>query len=400
MKKLFSLILAGTLALSLCVAAHADGTLTDVTPGSWYYNEVSEMVAAGYIDGYEDGTFGPERTVTVIEAVTMTARMTGAPVGEADGFWGGLQLEYAYQSGWISESDVAPNAPETPVTRELASKIVAAALGLGYPAGTELPFSDADSVGESYKGSVLALYSAGLLNGYEDGTLRPQDTLTRAQAASLLYRAVHMGDGSGGGLISAAGYAPSEIINYFCDVALGAEYGETEEVVIRWGEPVRYHIGAGATEADLQQIYSLIDALNKVPGFPGFVPAASAEDAALTVSFVDTAGMEAAAGDSFNGYVTLRWALDGYGIVSGQIYYNTELDQGERNAVIVEELVQSLGLLNDTYDHPESIFYQYHTDTSWPTTLDWAVIQLLYSDGLTPGMDEQAVRAAAEQLVR
>ena len=62
--------------------------------------------------------------------------------------------------------------------------------------------------------------------------------------------------------------------------------------------------------------------------------------------------------------------------------------------------MQSLGLLNDTYDHPESIFYQYHTDTSWPTTLDWAVIQLLYSDGLTPGMDEQAVRAAAEQLVR
>ena len=116
----------------------------------------------------------------------------------------------------------------TPVTRELACKIIAAALGLGYPAGTVLPFSDADSVGDAYKGSVMALYASGLLDGYEDGTLRPQDTLTRAQAASLLYRAVHMGDGSGGGLITAAGYAPCEIINYFCDVALGAEYGETE----------------------------------------------------------------------------------------------------------------------------------------------------------------------------
>ena len=109
--------------------------------------------------------------------------------------------------------------------------------------------------------------------------------------------------------------------------------------MISWGEPVRYHIGGGATEADLQQIYSLIDALNSVPGFPGIRARRVREDASLTVSFVDTAGMDAAAGDSFNGYVTLRWALDGYGIVSGQIYYNTELDQGERNAVIVEELV-------------------------------------------------------------
>ncbi len=47
------------------------------------------MVAAGCIDGYEDGTFQPDQTVTVVEAVTMAARMTGAPVGEADGYWGG-----------------------------------------------------------------------------------------------------------------------------------------------------------------------------------------------------------------------------------------------------------------------------------------------------------------------
>lgn len=402
MKKLISAAAGLVLAFTLAVSAFAqsEASFSDVLPGSWYYKEVTEMVSSGFIDGYGDGSFRPEQTVTVAECVTMAARITGAATGEADGFWGGVQMSNAYLSGWMSEDDVERSRPDTPVTRELASKIIATALGLSYPAGTELPFTDAAEIGQGYLSGVMAMYANGLLDGYEDGTLRPQDTLTRAQAASLLYRAVHMGDGSGGGLISAAGYAPSEIISYFCDVALGAEYGETEEVVIRWGEPVRYHIGAGATEADLQQIYSLIDALNKVPGFPGFVPAASAEDASLTVSFVDTAGMEAAAGDSFNGYVTLRWALDGYGIVSGQIYYNTELDQGERNAVIVEELVQSLGLLNDTYDHPESIFYQYHTDTSWPTTLDWAVIQLLYSDGITPGMDGQAARAAAAQLVR
>lgn len=398
MKKLFSLILAGTLALSLCVAAHADGTLTDVTPGSWYYNEVSEMVAAGYIDGYEDGTFGPERTVTVIEAVTMTARMTGAPVGEADGFWGGLQLEYAYQSGWISESDVAPNAPETPVTRELASKIVAAALGLGYPAGTELPFSDADSVGESYKGSVLALYSAGLLNGYEDGTLRPQSTLTRAQAASMLYRAVHTGEDSAENYITAEGYTAQEIIDYFCEVALDVEYGSTDNTVIKWDRPINIFVSGAPTTADLERLGALIDALNGIAGFPGINTVDSAEAANLRISFVDAGTMLANTGSDFNGYVRVSW--NDHNIYSGDIYYLSGLTQERRNGVIVEELCQALGLLTDTYDYPESIFHQYYTDADWPCPLDWAIIELLYRSEIRPGMDESAVRSAAADIVR
>ena len=83
MKRLLSGILICALALTLGVSAFADAavSLSDVQPGSWFYNEVSEMVAAGFIDGYEDGTFQPDRTVTVAEAVTMTARMTGAATG-------------------------------------------------------------------------------------------------------------------------------------------------------------------------------------------------------------------------------------------------------------------------------------------------------------------------------
>ena len=66
----------------------------------------------------------------------------------------------------------------------------------------------------------------------------------------------------------------------------------------------------------------------------------------------------------------------------------------------MEELCQSLGLLNDTYDYPESIFYQYHTETDWPTSLDWAIIELLYRTEIRPGMDESAVRTAAADIVR
>lgn len=399
MKKIFSGIVAASVVLTLAVSAYADANLTDVTPGSWFYNEVSEMVASGYIDGYEDGTFKPDRTVTIAEFVTMAARMAGAPTGEAEDYWGGLQMDHAYRSGWISESDVARGEYDVPVTRELACKIIAAALGLGYPAGTVLEFTDSGDIGSDYLGSVMALYANGLLDGYEDNTLRPQATLTRAQAATLLYRASHIGDEpeETAPAITAAGYTADQIINYFCDVALGAEYGDAGENVIKWVEPFTYYIEGESTDADLAQINALIEAINRVPGFPGMSEAGRVESADLTIHFVDADGIIAATGNSYNGYVNIWWS--DYCIENGDIYYRTDITQELRNAVIVEELCQSLGLLTDTYDHPESIFYQYHTDTAWPTTLDWAVIQLLYRSEITPGMDEEAVREAAAALV-
>lgn len=401
MKKVISILAASALSFTLGVSAFAAGAagLTDVTPGSWYYTPVSAMVAEGFIDGYDDGTFKPERDVTVAEFVTMTARMTGAPTGYADGYWGGLQMDHAYRSGWISEDDVPRTAPDTPVTRELACKIVASALGLGYPAGTVLPFTDSGAISSGYLGSVMALYANSLVDGYDDGGFHPQVILTRAQAAAMLYRADHMGEGGEDSApeISAAGYSGEEIVNYFCDVALGAEYGDASENVIKWTRPFTYSISGEATEADLAQLERLAAAINQVPGFPGMSLAAEGESADLTINFVTPDGMVAAVGDTYNGYVQLWW--NGYVVSSGRIYYNTGISQQLRNAVIVEELCQGLGLLTDTYDHPESVFYQYHTETDWPTTLDWAVIQLLYSDAITPGMDESAVRSAAAALV-
>ena len=75
-----------------------------------------------------------------------------------------------------------------------------------------------------------------------------------------------------------------------------------------------------------------------------------------------------------------------------------------RPAVIAEELCQGLGLLQDVYDQPESIFYQYHYQhyftANWPSPLDWAVMRLLYSDVLRPGMNESEALAAAATIVR
>ena len=400
MKKLISAAAGLVLAFTLAVSAFAqsEASFSDVLPGSWYYKEVTEMVSSGFIDGYGDGSFRPEQTVTVAECVTMAARITGAATGEADGFWGGVQMSNAYLSGWMSEDDVERSRPDTPVTRELASKIIATALGLSYPAGTELPFTDAAEIGQGYLSGVMAMYANGLLDGYEDGTLRPQSTLTRAQAASMLYRAVHTGEDSAENYITAEGYTAQEIIDYFCEVALDVEYGSTDNTVIKWDRPINIFVSGAPTAADLERLGALIDALNGIAGFPGINSVDSAEAANLRISFVDAGTMLANTGSDFNGYVRVSW--NDHNIYSGDIYYLSDLTQERRNGVIVEELCQALGLLTDTYDYPESIFHQYYTDADWPCPLDWAIIELLYRSEIRPGMDESAVRSAAADIVR
>ena len=163
--------------------------LSDVQSGAWYYEEVNDMVAAGYISGYEDGSFRPDNEVSLAEFVTMTARCQGLETGEEYGHWAGVQMRNAYDSGWLTEEDAAWTEFNTPVTRELASRILGAALELETGDASALKFTDSAGINSAYAPYVAAMVEAGLLNGFEDGSFRPQSPLTRAQAAVLIYRA-------------------------------------------------------------------------------------------------------------------------------------------------------------------------------------------------------------------
>jgi hypothetical protein len=68
-----------------------------------------------------------------------------------------------------------------------------------------------------------------------------------------------------------------------------------------------------------------------------------------------------------------------------------KVTQRERSHLIREELTQSLGLMRDSYKHPNSMFYQPWTDVTEFSDLDRALIQLLYSADLRAGMTRTEV---------
>ena len=67
------------------------------------------------------------------------------------------------------------------------------------------------------------------------------------------------------------------------------------------------------------------------------------------------------------------------------------ITQKQRSHIIREELTQCLGIMNDSYEYEDSIFYQEWTDTESYAEIDRAVISILYDPRIEPGMDMEQV---------
>ncbi len=83
--------------------------------------------------------------------------------------------------------------PEMGTAREDAAISVAKALeaeGHTISGDTYLPFSDQNEISSENRVYVAAVLDWGVIGGFEDNTFRADDTLTRAEAAAILYRAV------------------------------------------------------------------------------------------------------------------------------------------------------------------------------------------------------------------
>jgi hypothetical protein len=78
--KLLPIVLAGAMTLSVSVPAMASdyhSPFTDLATSSWCYGYVTSMVSHGFINGYEDNTFRPEKEITRAEAMTVINKILG-----------------------------------------------------------------------------------------------------------------------------------------------------------------------------------------------------------------------------------------------------------------------------------------------------------------------------------
>lgn len=166
---------------------------TDVV-SHWAYESIMHMYTEGIVNGYEDGTFKPDNTVTRAEFVKM---LTGAIelatkdtsgvgfVDVSDSAWYAECVKLAAANSLVQGHDGKFRPLENISRQDAAIVIYNAISGSGYVLGGEKTFNDTEDISDYAKKYVSALAANCVING-SDGNFLPHNTLTRAEAVKLI----------------------------------------------------------------------------------------------------------------------------------------------------------------------------------------------------------------------
>ncbi|NLW45702.1 MAG: S-layer homology domain-containing protein [Syntrophomonadaceae bacterium] len=183
------------LATGLALSVEAAAVPADMQ-NHWAAKQVAEWIEAGLVGGFPDGTFRPDQSITRAQFITMVNAVLGlqekAPISYADvkaDDWFAPEIAKAKKSGYISGYPDNTIRPNNTITRQEIAVILAGILELDpSPAGINR-FKDAGTVAPWSRDAMGAVTAAGILSGFPDGTCRPTDVATRAQAVVILSKA-------------------------------------------------------------------------------------------------------------------------------------------------------------------------------------------------------------------
>lgn len=163
--------------------------------GTWAEQSIIALVNIGVINGYPDGTFRPNETITKAEFVSVLVRAlniestNGKEFADMRNHWARNAVTTAAGRGIIpnSQSHFFPNKG---ITREEMAYMIMKAKSYSSRS-TNLTFRDERHISYWAKPEVHLAVQNRIIFGYNDGTFRPKQTATRAEAAAIIYRAMN-----------------------------------------------------------------------------------------------------------------------------------------------------------------------------------------------------------------
>lgn len=213
MRKKFSMLISAAVVLSLCgtISAYGYGSkslYSDVSSNYWAFDTISFVTEKKWFNGYANGTFCPNNTISRAEAAKALVSVLEREVDEisatdySDVFvndWYAPYIE-AGKDLFLGAKKGGKFKPNTPISRE--ETVYALVRGMKLNISVEYvdmslldKFTDADEIDDSIRPYFIIAMQKKLISGYKDGTVKAKKSLTRAEFATLLYRAYRINNG-------------------------------------------------------------------------------------------------------------------------------------------------------------------------------------------------------------
>ncbi|WP_459954450.1 S-layer homology domain-containing protein, partial [Paenibacillus pini] len=164
--------------------------------GHWAEKQLEEWQNKGLLHGFSDGSLRPNSSITRAELAALMNRYFKFTVQKEIQFtdlvknqWQYPELAKAAQAGYIEGYSDGTIRPDKQVSRQEVAVMLANVIKASAAAESDKSsFRDEADIAAWSKNAVRTLVAKGLISGYKDGTFRPQASLTRAEAVILLSR--------------------------------------------------------------------------------------------------------------------------------------------------------------------------------------------------------------------
>lgn len=197
-KKWICILMAVVLLFSLTATVQGANAASDDLEGHWAEANMRQWVESGLLQGYADGSFKPDRIVSRAEFAALinrsfhlTEKATISFSDVTSNNWTYESIQVALKAGYAGGYPDGTFRPNQQVTREQAAIMTARLLQLESDSTKALDqFNDKTALSQTGQAAVAALLEDQLIKGLPDGSFGAHKGLTRAQAVTLLSDAL------------------------------------------------------------------------------------------------------------------------------------------------------------------------------------------------------------------
>ena len=174
-------------------------TILNDIKGHWAESNITNFISNGYINGYADGTFKPNNSITRAEFIKIfnkyfgLTKTSGKVFNDTKTHWAKTEIDIAVTNGVANGVSKNEFNPDAPITREQAATMISNYKNLADSNHEEIyNFKDKNQISSWAKDAVEGVVERSYMNGYSDKTFKAKSNITRAEAVVTLSR-VHKG---------------------------------------------------------------------------------------------------------------------------------------------------------------------------------------------------------------